>query len=66
MNIEESKRFRASLADTIGDDIVYVSAADKDKHFDAISFIQTYGGELFLISLLFRGNLFSATFARCS
>ena|SRR2546423_751234 len=60
MNTDESKRFRADLADVIGEDIVYVSAADEAKHFDGIAFVQQYGGELFL---LFATSAATAVFA---
>jgi hypothetical protein len=39
---------RTQIADTIGRDIVYVTSADKQRHFDPITFVVTYGGALLL------------------
>jgi hypothetical protein len=47
---DETKAFRKSLADTIGDEnFTYVSAADPAKHFDTWLALHHYAGELFLL-----------------
>jgi hypothetical protein len=40
--------FRSNLGDLIGRDIVYVTAADSERHFDPITFLHAYAGQLFL------------------
>ena len=39
--------FRSNLGDLIGRDIVYVTATDSERHFDPITFLDAYAGQLF-------------------
>ncbi len=48
---EEIRQLRSRLALEIGVDIVEITAADTDRHFDTINFIQQYAGALALVFL---------------
>lgn len=45
----ETQIFRKTLAEAIGPDFEYVSAADEKRHFDEWLVLHQYAGELFLV-----------------
>jgi hypothetical protein len=49
MDRNDAEQFRSQLGEMIGRDIVYVTAADEQRHFDPITFVQQYAGEVFLL-----------------
>ena len=49
MDHHDAEQFRSQLGEMIGRDIVYVTAADEQRHFDPIMFVEQYAGELFLV-----------------
>jgi triphosphoribosyl-dephospho-CoA synthetase len=49
MDTDKSRQLRADLGDLIGRDIVYVTAANEDRHFDPISFVQQYATEITIV-----------------